>query len=231
MTTGGINNRTDARPGLSVNIVVETDLLKEVTDVRGAIIYEITGDHVILSQTNPPLTERHVKQDISVTYTIKGEHGVSRLGFDGRVMDIINEYRLSSSSAVSAILVKKFKGFKQYNLRMHYRVKAKLNDFSIALYMESERMNLLDISIGGASFCCKRDRCFETGEKRKVILSINEQRFHIDSRILSCWIPSEGSRNSNLEYVRIQFLNTDKTCNRLLGEKIMAMQREHLSKN
>jgi len=225
MMAFGMSNGTDARPGSSVNIIVETDFLKEATDVRAAIIYEVTDDNVILSQTNPPLTERYIKKDVSVTYTIRGKNDVSRLGFEGRVLDIIKEYRLSSSNVVSAILVKKLQGFKPYNLRMHYRVKPKLTDFSIALYIESEKMNLLDISIGGALFCCKRNRCIEAGEERKVILSINEQRFPVDSRILSCWIPSEAGKDSNFEYVRIQFLNADKTCNRLLSEKIMEMQR------
>ena len=119
---------------------------KEATDVRGAIIYDINGSDVILSQTNPPVTGgRHIGKYVSVTYLIREQGDVARYGFEGKVIDVIKEYNLSSSKMVSAILIKKHTGIKQYDLRMHYRVKPKLSDGPITLYMENKKASLLDI--------------------------------------------------------------------------------------
>jgi hypothetical protein len=225
-----LSNGTDMKPGLSVNIIVAVDILQEATDVRGAIIYDIDGKNVILSQTNPPLTSRYTGKDVSVTYLVREKEDLARLGFEGKIVEIIEEYTLSASNTAPAILVKMYTGFKKYNLRMHYRVKPKLNDLSIVLYLENQKMNLLDISIGGAFFCHQSDHMIEPGETRKMILSIDEQRFPIDARILSAWVPSGIGKPSNLQYVRVQFLNTDKTCNHVLSGRIMAIQRELLSK-
>ena len=227
-----MKNTVDAKPGLNVNIVITVDIQKEATDVRGAIIYDINGADVILSQTNPPFTRgRHIGKDVSVTYLIRENNDVARYGFEGKVVDIIKEYSLSSSNTVPAIRVKRYTGFKQYDLRMHYRVRPKLNDVSIALYLENEKVNLLDISIGGALFCHKSNRPIEPGKIGKIILSIDGQRFQIDVRNLAAWFPSDAGRQSDLQYVRVQFLNMDKACNHLLNVKLLAIQREILSED
>jgi len=63
-----------AKPGLNVNIIFTLDIEKETADVRGAIIYDINGIDIILSQTNPPIMERHIGKDISVTYLIREKY-------------------------------------------------------------------------------------------------------------------------------------------------------------
>lgn len=220
----------DVRPGLNVNIVFAVDIEKEATDVRGAIIYDISGSDVILSQTNPPVTGgRHIGKYVSVTYLIREQGDVARYGFDGKVIDVIKEYNLSSSNLVSAILIKKHTGIKQYDLRMHYRVKPKLSDGSITLYMENKKASLLDISMGGARFCYKSDHPIGPGEIIKMILLIDKERFQIDAWTVASWFSSDAGRQSDLQYVRVQFMNMDIACSRLLNGKILAIQREMLS--
>ena len=63
-----------AKPGLNVNIIFTLDIEKLTADVRGAIIYDINGIDIILSQTNPPIMERHIGKDISVTYLISEKY-------------------------------------------------------------------------------------------------------------------------------------------------------------
>jgi hypothetical protein len=43
----------DINPGMSVNIVADVDVEKEITEVRNAIVYDIDGASLVLSQTNP----------------------------------------------------------------------------------------------------------------------------------------------------------------------------------
>jgi hypothetical protein len=221
----------DVRPGLNVNIVFTVDLEKEATDVRGAIIYDINGSDVILSQTNPPVTGgRHIGKYVSVTYLIREQGDVARYGFEGKVIDVIKEYNLSSSNMVSAILIKKYTAIKQYELRMHYRVKPKSSDDSMALFLENKKTNLLDISMGGARFCYKSDHSLGSGEIIKMILFIDKERFQVDARIVASWFSSDAGRQSDLQYVRIQFMNMDIACSRLLNGKILVIQREMLAK-
>jgi hypothetical protein len=222
-------NNKDLKPGAGVNIIIAIDMLKEIADIRGAVVYDIQGENIILSQTNRPLKKRHIGKDLSVTYNPKTKDDLSRLGFEGRVFDIIEEYQLSSSQVVPAILVKKHSDIRQYNLRMQYRVKPRLKDSFMTISMENEKMNLLDISIGGALLCHKSHSDIQPGEKRKIILSIQEKQFPMNARVLSSYVPSEAGRDLNFEYIRIQFLDMEKSCTRLLGEKIIAIQREYLS--
>jgi hypothetical protein len=215
-------NSNTLKPGTGVNIIVAIDMLEEIADVRGATVYDIQGEHVMLSQTNPPFTKRYIEKDISVTYTTGTKDDLSRFGFEGSVVEILQDYPLYSSHVVPAILVKKRSNISQYNLRMQYRVKPRLQDSSLTISMENEKMNILDISIGGALLCHK-------SPAGKIILSIHGKQFHIDANVLSSYVPSEAGRDTNFEYLRIQFLDIDKSCKRLLGEKIIAIQREYLS--
>ena len=225
-----MENTAVAKPGLNVNIIFTLDIEKETADVRGAIIYDITGRDVILSQTNPPITERHIGKDISVTYLIKEKSDAARYGFHGKIVNIIKDYNLSSSKTVSAILVERDTASITYDLRMHYRVRPKSNDASIAVYLGNEKVTLIDISIGGARFCHKKDCPVETGKIIKVFLFIDGHRFPLDARVASSWLPSNAGRQPDLEHLRLQFLNMDKKCSRLLNGKILAIQREILSK-
>ncbi len=225
-----MENTAVAKPGLNVNIIFTLDIEKETADVRGAIIYDINGKDVTLSQTNPPVMEKHIGKDISVTYLIKGKNDASRYGFKGKVVNIIKDYNVSSSKTVSAILVERDTGSITYDLRMHYRVKPKSNDASIAIYLGNEKVTLMDISIGGVRFCHKKDCPVEPGNIIKVFLFIDGHRFPLDTRVVSSWLPSNAGRQPDLEHVRLQFLNMDKKCSRLLNGKILAIQREILSK-
>jgi hypothetical protein len=226
-----MKNTAEVKPGLHVHIVLSIDIQKEATDVRRALVYDIDGADVILSQTNPPFTEgRHTGKNVSVTYLIREKNGVARYGFDGKVVEVIKTYNLSSSDAVPAIRVKRQTGFRQYDLRMHYRLKPRMNDDSLALYLENGKVNLLDISIGGARFCCNGSPPVEARETEIMILSIDGQRFPIAVRNCAFNPPSAAGRRSDLQYREVQFLNMDKTCHRLLNVKILAIQREMLSR-
>ena len=57
-----ISELQDIRPGLIVDIVVATDYKKEVTDVRRAVVYEVDGNNITLSQTSPPLSRFYLNE-------------------------------------------------------------------------------------------------------------------------------------------------------------------------
>ena len=225
-----MNNPTFLKPGLNVNIIFTLDIDKETVDVRTAIVYDIIGEDIILSQTNPPFVERHIGKEVSVTYLGRGNNNVERYGFDARVFSVIREYILNTSDTVPAIQVKRNTGLKQYNLRMSYRVKPRSNDISLSIYYANEKVKILDISIGGALFCHKSDHPTEMGKIKRLNLFIEGQQYQIDCKIITAWFPSDTVMLPDLEYVKLQFLDMDKKCCRLLNEKLFSIQRESLSK-
>jgi hypothetical protein len=220
----------DINPGMSVNIVADVDVDKEITEVRNAIVYDVDGAGLVLSQTNPPFTKYHINKEITVTYIVKGKDGLIRVGFPGKLVGILNDYSLYGSSVVQALSVLRQGGLKTYDLRMHYRINPK-SDSGIHIYAGNERVSLIDISMGGARFCHSKDHPIESRIVINIILELDAQKFNLEAKTVNVWYPSEAGRRADLEYVSVQFMKMDKNCSHILSGKILAIQRELLSKD
>jgi hypothetical protein len=220
----------DINPGMSVNIVADVDVEKEITEVRNAIVYDIDGASLVLSQTNPPFTKYHIDKEITVTYIVKGKDGLSRIGFSAKLVGILNDYSLYSSNVVQALTVLRKGGLKTYDLRMHYRISPK-SDSGIHIYVGNERVSPIDISMGGARFCHSKDHHIESRTIINMILELDAKKFNLEAKTVNVWHPSEAGRRADLEYVSVQFMKLDKSCSHILSGKILAIQRELLSKD
>jgi hypothetical protein len=225
-----VDKLKEVNPGMSVNIVANVDMDKEITEVRNAIVYDVDGAKLVLSQTNPPFTKYHLDKEITVTYIVKGKDTLSRVGFSGKLVGIVNDYSLYSSNVVQALNVLRKGGLKTYDLRMHYRVSPK-SDSGIHVYVGNERVSLIDISMGGARFCHSKDRPIESRTILNIILELDAQKFNVEAKTVNVWHPSEAGRRADLEYVSVQFMKLDKSCSHDLSGKILAIQRELLSKD
>ena len=220
----------DINPGMSINIVADVDVEKEITEVRNTIVYDIDGASLVLSQTNPPFTKYHIDKEITVTYIVKGKDGLSRIGFSAKLVSILNDYSLYSSNVVQALTVLRRGGLKTYDLRMHYRISPK-SDSGIHIYVGNERISPIDISMGGARFCHSKDYRIESRTIINMILELDAQKFNIEAKTVNVWHPSETGRRADLEYVSVQFVKLDRNCSHILSGKILAIQRELLSKD
>ncbi|MFB3926151.1 MAG: PilZ domain-containing protein [Syntrophales bacterium] len=219
----------EIKPGLSVDIVVNTDYVREITDVRRAVIYDMEKNKIIVSQTNPPFTRFYLNKGVTVTYFIRREGELTRVGYFGRLTDIIN-YNLHSSKMVQAVVIELKSGREQYDLRMHFRVRP-TSDSNLELRVRGERVSIIDISIGGARFSHKRSGwMIGSNEILKVLLIVDGEEFEIDTKVLRAWSPYTERRQEFLEYVSVQFLNIDRRLNYLLGGKIFEIERELRSK-
>ncbi len=188
----------DINPGMSVNIVADVDVDKEITEVRNAIVYDVDGASLVLSQTNPPFTKYHIDKAITVTYIGKGEGGLSRIGFSGKLVGILNDYNLSGSSVVQALTVLRKSGLKTYDLRMHYRIRPK-SDSGTHMYVGNERVSLIDISMGGARFCHPKGHPIESRTIINMILQLDAQKFNLEAKTVDVWYSSEAGRRVDLE--------------------------------
>jgi hypothetical protein len=224
-----VENVIDIKPGMSVNLVTDVDIGKEITDIRNAIVYDIDGVNITLSQTNPPLTKHHIGKEITITYLNKHKDGIRRNGFSGKVLNILNDYNLYSSKSVQAIVIIREGAFRTCDLRMHYRVKP-ISGSGINLFVEDEKANLIDISIGGVRFCHSKKHSIAPGTIIEITITLDGQKFSLEARCINIWHSSEYEKQKDLEYVSVQFLNVDKKCSYLLSGKILTIQRELLSK-
>lgn len=222
-----MDDSIEIRPGISVNIIVNVDIDKEITDVRSAIIYDIAGSNVILSQTDPPFEKHHIGKNVTVTHLIRRKNDTCRVGFSGKVINVLHDYKHSSSTLVTAVVVKKEAGVNEYDLRLHFRVKPKI-DSNVTLFVGEEKCNLIDVSLGGARFSHKHDKPMEAGSIINLLLIIDDDKLNIEAKTVRVWTAAETAEHRDMEYVSVQFLSLDKNVSNILSRKIMMIQRKSL---
>lgn len=216
-------------PGSNVDLILEMDLVTEKIDVRRANIYDVEGDRFILSQTTPPVRASDVGKDARLTRLIQKGSQLVRLGFSGKIAEIIRDYPLNASRTVQALGIRKTSPFDTYNLRMHYRVRPGA-DWPGRIAVNDAAVSLLDISLGGASFSHGGENTFEHGRTAKLIYTDPAEKDHpIEAVVKRVWTPRDA-RGAGRECVAVKFLNLGKELERELGREIMELQRGALYK-
>lgn len=221
----------ELKAGLSVDIIVNLDMVNERTDVRRSVIYDIEeGSRIILSQTTPSLNRFHLGKDMDITFLHRGKDELTRFGIIAKVTDIIKSYKLYSNETVPAVLMLKRpkRELLTYNLRMFHRVKPGPTS-RIKLFMNNTEYPLIDISIGGLCFTRSMDVRAEVGKVIPARVEIDGAIFTADAKILRAWSPPELRKN-NLEYVATQFVSNDKRLSFVLGGKVLEIEREQLNR-
>src|SRR5690606_23321154 len=92
------------KPGMQIDVVVSTDYVKELTDVRRAVVYETDKTKIILSQCSPPLTRYYLNRGMALTYLVAGKNGPTRVGVFCKLTDIV-PYRIASEEQVQAVVM------------------------------------------------------------------------------------------------------------------------------
>ena len=139
-------------------------------------------------------------------------------------MDIIEDYELASSKTVSAFVVERISNPNKSNVRMSFRVGPR-EDSGMCLSIEEEKMNIIDISIGGAKVTHFGEKSLKYGEKVKGILSLDEEDFDIEAKILWVWQPDRLQKSAILEFATMQFLNMGNNVKNVLSRKIRKIER------
>lgn len=216
-------------PGSNVEIILELDELKEKIDVRRAIVHDVEGDRYILSQTTPPVRFSDVGKEARVTRLDRKGDQLHRWGFTGTLEEILRDYPLNSSRTVLALVIRKTSAFETYNLRMHYRVRPG-SDWATRIAVDSQAVNLIDISIGGALFSHGIERPFEHNRAVEVAYRGSDGRRHaIPAVVRRVWTPSDA-RCNGIEFVAVRFTRMERELERELAREIMEIQRGSLYK-
>lgn len=211
-------------PGHSVDLVLNMDLLKETIDVRKSLIYDVEENQLIISQTTPSIRKYDIGKFIHVTHLKRQGDQYVRHGFGGRMIEAIEGYNLNSNQSVQAFRVKKLSGIEPYDLRMHYRLRPGA-DWPFTFEIASQPAQVLDISLGGASFTVNAKRDYEPAQTISLNCSrAGGERHSILAKIKRVWQPANLS-TSDLKYVAVQFLWKDISLNKELEKEVLQVQR------
>jgi hypothetical protein len=211
-------------PGHSVDLVLNMDLLKETIDVRKSLIYDVEGNLFILSQTTPSIKKYDIGKFVRITHLKRQGDQYVRHGFLGKLLEAIKEFRLQSNQLVQALRIKKLSGIEAYDLRMHYRLRPGV-DWPFIFEIASQPAKILDVSLGGASFCldCKKD--YEPAQTINLSCSKADGEKHsILAKIKRVWHPANLAK-SDVKCVAVQFLRKDMNLSKELEREILQVQR------
>jgi hypothetical protein len=218
-------NTAELKVGTNVDIVFENELMKSDAHYMKALVYDCAGSKITTSQTSPALDRHFLGRRIIVTFLVKMERRILRYGFPAKLTDLISNYRIASNNNVDALVIEQLAKPKQVDFRMYFRVKTSLSS-NISLAVKEGRVNLVDISLGGAKFTCPKHYLLRPADVIKINLSIGQTGFSLMARVCDAKTPYDSSE---IKYVSIQFEHVNKQLEVLLGKAIIDMERQMLS--
>ncbi|PKN76298.1 MAG: hypothetical protein CVU52_05405, partial [Deltaproteobacteria bacterium HGW-Deltaproteobacteria-10] len=113
----------ELKVGKNIDIIFENEINKSNAHYLKALVYDYESKNIIISQTSPALTRNFINRKIVVTFLANVEKRVLRFGFSARLIDLLNNYQISSNNVVEALVLKQYDSPEQVDFRMHFRVR------------------------------------------------------------------------------------------------------------
>ncbi len=156
-----------------------------------------------------------------------------RFGFSARLIDLLNNYQISSNNVVEALVLKQYDLPEQVDFRMHFRVRLPSKS-NISLFLKEEKVNLLDISVGGAKFAYPKSNALIYGDVINCKLTINSTVFDLKGRVRNIITPQSSQSSSakeTIQYVGVEFEHEreNKQFDVVLGRAIIDIERQMLA--
>ena len=218
----------DLKPGLSVRIVTDLDVPREIIFVKSSIVYDAKEWNVILAQTDPPIVKSMLHKGIVVTYLVERNGVMVRHGFSARIVTFI-DYALESGEMVNALVVERTGEERVYDIRMFYRV-GPTNQSNLSMTIHGTPMNVLDLSLGGAKVSYDKSLKLQPNAVVNASMEMNGKSFAFVARILRTWDGESEGLSPNLRFASVEFTNMDNTVEHALLQKIRDIEREPLQK-
>jgi hypothetical protein len=217
------------KAGASLDIVFENEIMKSNAHCLKAVVYDYEKDLITISQTAPALDRTFLDRRILVTFLVNIERRVLRFGFPARLIDHITNYQISSGTNVEALIIKKYAEPESVDFRLYFRVRIP-SESDLSLFFKEEKVNLMDISIGGAKFTYPKRYIFRSADEVTCTLIIGTTIFNVNAKVRSVKTPSEAAANKNIQYVAVEFNHDDKQMDAQLSKAILDIERDLLSK-
>lgn len=218
---------------MSISLVVTADLVREIRDIRTSILHDIEGKRLIIAQPDPALSAIRLNKTITISFLNMEQGKPVRYGFQARIIEFIKEYQLSSSQTAQAVVLQQKTIPEPYNLRMFYRVQPPTDcGFEISIF--GQPIRIINISIGGALISATRSQNvelnFEIGQTIHLTLIIDDQQFILKALIKRISYPDNQRWGREIIFIALQFENRTQELDRILGAKLLDIQRELHSK-
>lgn len=220
---------SDITPGLRVEFFYYADYRNENVHVMRTILYDVMGGEMIMAQSSPSLPRESIKKNIVMTYLAKQEGKPVRFGFNAKILDILNDYRIASGEAVSAIVIEQEGPPRHFNIRSYFRVRVPSSSH-LNLIINGESATLLDISIGGAMISGPTVNGLNQHDMIKITITFDNQEFNLEGEVLRILSPGTGNRK-DIQLATLKFFNTPRFFESALGKMIFNMERQLLAED
>lgn len=222
-------HKPELRAGMPLDIIFENEIDRTDAHYMKAVVYDCGNKFITISQTSPALTTHFLNRRVLTTFLAHTKNRLLRFGFTGQLYDLITDYTMSSGKTAEALRIKKLNEPAPVDFRMYFRVTPP-SETELRLFLEEERVSLLDISIGGAKFTYPKKYFFLPGDSVKFKLLIGNAVFDIDASVRSVRQPDIFVNNRSIQYVSVEFRIDDKKIETSLGQAILNIERSLLSK-
>ena len=213
------------KAGTSVDIVFENEIMKSNAHYLKAVVYDYEKDLITISQTSPALNKTFLDRRILVTFLVNIDRRALRFGFSARLIEHITNYQISSGNNVEAIIIKKNAEPEAVDFRLYFRVRVP-SESDLSIFFKEEKVNLMDISIGGAKFTYPKSYIFRSADLVTCKLIIGTTMFNVNAKVRSVRTPIEVAANRNLQYVAIEFNHDNKQMEAQLSRAILDIERD-----
>jgi hypothetical protein len=213
------------KPGVTVSIIVNIDYQKEIVEIKNSIVHDVKGKRIVVAQTNPHILKTNINKEVYVTYLEKSKEKSVRYGFPAKIIELIKDFEVASQKKTQAIVLLQGGLREPYNLRMFYRHEPPSNS-GIDIFVNGNKVSILDISIDGASFSHNNVCPLNTNKEVQVILVIGEKASQIEAKVVRVWQPENEKVKKDLEFVSIRFIDINGQTKKELGKKIWDNERD-----
>lgn len=220
--------KPDLKIGTRINIIFANEIMTSKAHFMKALVYDIEETGIITSQTTPALDKHFLNRGILVSFLAEKDGRNLRFGFSSRIIDLISDYKIASGQSVEAVVLQQYKKAELVDFRTFFRVTPGLKS-DISLIYKEDKVNLIDISLGGTRFTCPLEYTFHNDEEIKFKLLIGQKKFNLDAIIREVRIPYEIESKRNLQHVSIEFTYNDIQLEAALSKGILGIERQLLS--
>lgn len=224
---------TDLQPGFHIEVIFESDYLQSLDSdyLRSnlhfykALVYDLDERSIIISETSPPLQREHRRKTVVVTYLVTAKDKVERYGLSAEIADFLTDYRIDAPQPVRAVVLKRKSSPREMNVRLHFRISPTFGT-DLALYYENTRLNIVDISLGGAQFNHFDTLPLKEGRKIRLRLEIDQKAYELEASVIRVWRSPVSERPVEHYFAAVNFLPCNRELEQRLSNKIMSLQRE-----
>ena len=61
----------EIKPGMTVNIIINIDYRRETVETKNSIVHDVTGNRIVIAQTDPPISRTNINKEVFATYLEK----------------------------------------------------------------------------------------------------------------------------------------------------------------